>query len=336
MAAAARVPVAVRHGANPLVILRQALQRGVDGLFFRADQAHLDLAVAEGKHLRPQHRGVGDAHQLELLLAGQIAGDDEEPRAVGRAVDVGGLDGAVNLLLLRVEPVEVQFRGRRQGLDDVFERIMIGPGEQVEQQRGDFRVGEELRINMPLLEVFGHRMVIGEVAVVHQRHVDGRKRMGAAGMPDAALGREPLVGNPFVGAQLFDLVIFHDGLGIADHLENHDVPAVREHEGPLLAQRRVIFLIEAEAVLVDEFVFGLAAVQLLQIVFRDERIQHVRLDADEIAADIRRHHFQAGHGFPVVHLVELRGGGDIEIRRDELLLRFPAAPLSSMNATCSM
>ena len=36
IAAAARVPVAVRHGANSPVILRQALERGVDGLFFRS------------------------------------------------------------------------------------------------------------------------------------------------------------------------------------------------------------------------------------------------------------------------------------------------------------
>ena len=145
-------------------------------------------------------------------------------------------------------------------------------------------------------------MVIGEVAVVDQRHVDGRERMGAAGMPDAALGREALVGDPFVGAQLLDFVILDDGLGIADHLEDHDVPAVGEHEGPLFAQGGVIFLVEAEAVLVDEFVLRLAAVQLLQMVFRDERIQHLRLDADEIAADIRRQHLQPRHGLPVIHL----------------------------------
>jgi len=46
--------------------------------FFRTDQAHLDFAVAEGEHLGPEHRGVGDAHQLELALPDQVAGDDEE------------------------------------------------------------------------------------------------------------------------------------------------------------------------------------------------------------------------------------------------------------------
>src|ERR1039458_8517777 len=38
MTAAARIPVAVRHGADAFVILRQTQQRGVDGLFFRADK----------------------------------------------------------------------------------------------------------------------------------------------------------------------------------------------------------------------------------------------------------------------------------------------------------
>src|ERR1039458_10494047 len=91
---------------------------------------------------------------------------------------------------------------------------------------------------MALFEIFGYGMVIGEVAVMHQRHVNGRKRMGATGMPDAALGREPLMGNPFVGAKLLDLVVFDDGFGITDHLEDHDVPAMREHKGPFFAQRR--------------------------------------------------------------------------------------------------
>ena len=83
--------------------------------------------------------------KLELVLAGEVAGDDEEPRAVGRAVDVRRLDRPVDLLLLRRQPVEVQLGGRRQRLDDVFQRIMVGPVQQIEQQRRDFRVGEELR-----------------------------------------------------------------------------------------------------------------------------------------------------------------------------------------------
>ena len=175
---------------------------------------------------------------------------------------------------------------------------------------------------MALFEIFGHGMVIGEVAVMHQRHVNGRKRMGAAGMPDAALGGETLMGNPFVGAQLFNFVILYNGFGITDHLEDHDVPAMREHEGPFFTQRRVIFLIEVEAVLVDEFILHLVAVELLQMVLRNEHIEHQRFHADEVTADIRRQHLQTRHGFPVGDLVELRGGRDIKERLDELRLDF--------------
>jgi len=61
-------------------------------------------------------------------------------------------------------------------------------------------------------------------------------------------------GNPFVGAQLLDLVILHDGFGKADHLENHECPGRARARRPAFHLGRVIFLIEAEAVLVDELV----------------------------------------------------------------------------------
>jgi len=56
---------------------------------------------------------------------------------------------------------------------------------------------------------------------------------------------------------------------------------MREHEGPFFAQRRVVFLVEIETVLADEFVLRLAAVKLLQMVLRNELIEHQRFDADE-------------------------------------------------------
>jgi len=90
--------------------------------FFRRDQAHLDFAIAERKYLRPEHRGVGDAHQLELLLPGQIAGDDEDQGPSGEPWIWVAWMAPVDLLLLGIEPVEVQLRGRRQGLNDVFQR----------------------------------------------------------------------------------------------------------------------------------------------------------------------------------------------------------------------
>ena len=320
--AAARVPVPVRHRANPFVVLRQAQQRGINRLFFRTNQAHLHFAVAESKHLRPKHGGVGDAHQLELLFPGERAGDDEEPGTIGRPVHVRGLDRPVDLPFLRIETVKVQFRRGRQRLDDIFQRIVVGPAQQIEEQGRDFRVGEELGIDLTLLEVLADGMVIGKVAVMHQGHVNGRKRMGAARVPDAALGRETLVGNPFVRAQVLNLVVLDDRFGEPDDLEDHDVPPMREHEGPFLPERRVVFLIQAEAVLVDKLGFRFLAVQRLQIVPGDERVQHLRFDAHKIAADRRRHHLKPRHGLPVFELVELAGRGDVEVRGDELRLDF--------------
>ena len=146
---------------------------------------------------------------------------------------------------------------------------------------------------------------------------DGRRRGARRGPWWGIAG-----GRSIRGAQILDIVILHDGLGIADHLEDHDVPAVREHEGAFFAQGRVILLIEAEAVLADEFILRLAAVERLQMVLLDELAQHLRLDADKVTADIRREHLEPRHGFPVVHLVELCRGGDVEERLDELFLDF--------------
>ena len=150
---------------------------------------------------------------------------------------------------------------------------MVGAAQQIEEQGRDFRVGEELGIDLTLLEVLADGMVIGEVAVMHEGHVDGRKGMGAAGVPDAALGRETLVGNPFVGAKLLNPVVFDNRLGEPDHLEDHEVPSVREDEGPFFPEGRVVFLIQAEAVLADKLVFGFTPVQGLEMVPGDEGVE---------------------------------------------------------------
>ena len=70
-------------------------------------------------------------------------------------------------------------------------------------------------IDMPFSQVFAYRMIVGEVAVMHQRGIDAAEGMGAAGMPDTALGGKALMRNPDMGAQVFDLIIFDDGFGIA-------------------------------------------------------------------------------------------------------------------------
>ena len=92
VAAAAGVPVAVGDGAEARVLGGQAVQRGVDGLLLRADEPDLHFAVGEREDLRPQHRRVGDAEELVAPFVRQAAGDDEEPGAVRRAVDVRRLN----------------------------------------------------------------------------------------------------------------------------------------------------------------------------------------------------------------------------------------------------
>ena len=106
----------------------QAVKRRVDGLLFRTDQPHLHFPVGKGEDLGPQHGRVGDADQLKAFLVRVVAGDDEEPGPVGGAVDVGGLDLPVDLLLFGRQAVEVQFGRRRQGLDDILQGVTHRPG----------------------------------------------------------------------------------------------------------------------------------------------------------------------------------------------------------------
>ena len=320
MAAPAGVPVAVGDGADADVVSGQAEQRRIDGLFLRGDEPDLHLPVAEGEDLGTEHGRVRDAQKLELSLGHVVPGDDEKPGSVRGAVDVGGLDGPVEPFFHLREAVEVQLGGRRQRLDDVFEGIMVGPAQQVEQEDRDLRVRQKLRPDVALQQVFTDGMVIGEITVVHERDVDAREGVGAGGMPDAALGRETLVGDPDMGRELPYLVIIHDGLGKSDHLQDHDVPAVGEDEGPLVAGRGVEHLVQLEAVLVHVLVLDLPADEVLKPVFEDEAVENIGLDPHEIAAHIGRLHLQARDRLPVVHRVDHPGGGDIEMGRDETLL----------------
>ena len=101
VAAAARIPVLVRDWAEPWILARQAAKRCVDRLLFRADEADLYLAaIGQGKDLRPQHGRVGDPHQLQDPLLFLASGDDEEPRAIRRGVDMRCLNLPINVLLV--------------------------------------------------------------------------------------------------------------------------------------------------------------------------------------------------------------------------------------------
>ncbi len=197
---------------------------------------------------------------------------------------------------------------------------MVRPVQEIEQQDRNLRVRQELGPDVALEQVLADGMVVGEIAVVDQGDVDAREGVGPRGVPDAPLGREALVGDPGMGAELPDLIVVDDGLGEPDHLKDHDVPAVGEDEGPLLAGRGVEHLVQFEAVLVDVLVLRLTPVELLESVFGDEAVEDAGLHPDEIAAHVRRLHLQARDRFPVVYRVEHPGGGNVEMGGDEALL----------------
>ena len=115
--------------------------------------------------------------------------------------------GAVERLLLRRQHVEVPLGGRRQRLQQHLQRVAVDAVPQVEQQHAHLGVGQEQRHDVALAQVLGDPVVVGEVAVVHQRLVHADEGMRAAGMPDAALGRVALVGDPDVRRQVLQAVV---------------------------------------------------------------------------------------------------------------------------------
>ncbi len=63
-------------------------------------------------------------------------------------------------------------------------------------------------------------MVIRKVTVVDERLVQSDKRVGAAGMPDPALRRVPVVADPDMCLEIFQSVILYNVISIADEFEN--------------------------------------------------------------------------------------------------------------------
>ncbi len=144
---------------EPLILDGDAIEHRIDDLLFRGAEGDSDLAALVGEHLRPEHTGIGDADESVVTL-GFSLGDDEEPGAIGRAVDVGLLNMLVDLLFLLWQHDEVEFRGRRQRLDEIFQRVVIDAVVQVKGQRRDLGVGEEQWFHAALGEIIGHRDII--------------------------------------------------------------------------------------------------------------------------------------------------------------------------------
>ena len=146
--------------------------------------------------------------------------------------------------------------------------------------------------------------------------------MRSPGMPHPALGGIALVGDPHVGFEILELVVLHVLLGVADQLEDQQVPRVREHEGALLAQRGVVPLVEPVGVAPDELVLQRARRQVVQPGGLGEGPQHVRLDPHRITVDVGRPDLEAGDVAVVVHVRLARGDRHVEVGQDELPLEF--------------
>ncbi len=208
---------------------------------------------------------------------------------------------------------------RRHGLDQVFEGIFVHAAPKVEQQGGLLRVGQKQRIIVSLLEVFADRLVIGEIAVVHERFMKRAERMAAAGMPHPAARGVPLVGKPDVGLEIVEFIIPDDILRITDDLQDHHVPAVGHDKGTLFAERRVIVGVDLETVLINKLVLRVAAVEGCEIIIRYILVEDVILDADEVAHDVRGPDLEA-EAAVVIDRGQLLGFIDCEMAFDESVL----------------
>src|SRR2546422_5480484 len=113
-------------------------------------------------------------------------------------------------------------------------------------------------------------MIVRKITVVDERLVQSYKRVGASGMPDTALGRVSVVAYPDESLEIFQPVVFYNIISVADQFENDQVLAVGNDECFLLAQRRVVLMVEPVAVLVDELVLELAALMPSKIVLPGE------------------------------------------------------------------
>ena len=100
--------------------------------------------------------------------------------------------------------------------------------------------------------------------------------------PEMGLTLE-LVRNPDMRLEFFNPVVFDNCLGIAHDLEDHDVSPMRQDEGLLVAQRGIVFLVQLETVLIDEFIFRVTTIQIRKIIRLDEGVHARAIDRDHPA-----------------------------------------------------
>ena len=95
--------------------------------------------------------------------------------------------------------------------------------QQVEQQDGHLGICQEQRLDVALGKIGADGGIIGEVSVVHQGLVHADERVSATGMPHLTFRRIAMVPDPDMGTQVFQPVIAHDIIAIANHLEDEHV-----------------------------------------------------------------------------------------------------------------
>ncbi len=181
----------------------------------------------KGKDLRSEHGRVGNPNELEAAVFCIISSNNKEPGAIRRSVNMGGLNGAVKLLFFSRQLIKVSFHCGSQGLYHIFEGIAISAAIQVKQKHGDFCIGQKLGIDISLLQVFCHRMVVGEVPIVDKGLVQADEGMGTAWVPYPTFCGIALMGNPDVGLEVIQFVVLHHLLRITHDLQNKEISTVR-------------------------------------------------------------------------------------------------------------
>src|SRR6266571_698705 len=106
-------------------------------------------------------------------------------------------------------------------------------------------------------------MIIRKIPIMHQRLMQTHEGVRASGMPDPALSRIPMMSDPDVSLEIFQPVIPDNIIPITHQLQYNHVFSMADNEGLLLAQRRVILLIQSVRVLVEKFIPNLTLLETL-------------------------------------------------------------------------
>jgi hypothetical protein len=73
---------------------------------------------------------------------------------------MGCLDSTVYSLLFRGKTVKIELSRGCHRLDDAFKGVMVRPVEKIKKKNRHLGIGEELRVDIPLPEIFRYRVII--------------------------------------------------------------------------------------------------------------------------------------------------------------------------------